>query len=174
MTPQDGPTESRLSPARLFAAAVAFMIGLHLLVPGAQVLVAPWTWLGVAPAVAGLGLFLWADAAFRRHGVPSGIAGNAWAAAIFKQVKVTNGNSAGHPVLIADGPFRFSRHPMYLGMALAVLALGLVFGSATPFLVVVLFPAIVDRLRIAPEEAVLEATFGADWRAYASRVRRWI
>ena len=174
MTPQDGPTESRLNPARLFAAAVAFMIGLHLLVPGAQVLVAPWTWLGVAPAVAGLGLFLWTDAAFRRHGVASGITGNAWAAAIFKQVKVADGKSAGRAALIADGPFRLSRHPMYLGMALVVLGLGLVFGSATPFLVVAVFPAIVDRLHIAPEEAALEAAFGADWRAYASRVRRWI
>ncbi len=63
---------------------------------------------------------------------------------------------------------------MYLGMALAVLGLGLVFGSATPFLVVAVFPLIVDRLHIAPEEAALDAAFGGDWRGYASRVRRWI
>lgn len=173
MTSQDGRTETRLNAARLFAAAVAFMIGLHLLVPGAQVLVKPWTWLGVVPAVNGLGLFLWADAAFRRHGVSSGIASNAWAAAIFKQVKAP-GTAAGRTALITDGPFRFSRHPMYLGMALAVLGLGLVFGSATPFLVVAVFPLIIDRLHIAPEEAALDDAFGGDWRAYASRVSRWI
>lgn len=166
--------DERLGVSRLFAAAVAFMIGLHLLEPGRRLLGDPWVWCGAVPAIGGVCLYLWADALFRRHGVFSGIAPNAWAAAIFKHVPA-QGDRAGHRrALITEGPFRFSRHPMFLGMTLAVLGLGLGLGSATPFLVVAVFPVILDRLHVVPEEAALEETFGEAWQAYASRVRRWL
>lgn len=174
MGPQTHQSGERLGAPRLFAAAVAFMIGLHLLEPGARLLAEPWVWSGVIPAVAGFGLYLWADWTFRRHGVSSGIAPNAWAAAIFKHVPEPGLPADECRALVTGGPFRFSRHPMFLGMTLAILGLGLGLGTAAPLLVAIVFPVILDRLHVVPEEVQLDETHGEAWRAYASRVRRWL
>lgn len=157
---------------RSFIAAIAFMLGLHLVEPGPQLWTAPWTWLGGLPALAGLGLNIWAAQCFVRRGVSSGIAPNNWAAAIFKHLRPAKAEE-GRQILITDGPFAFSRHPMYLGMILAVGGLAVLLGTATPLLVFFLFAAIMDRRHARPEEAALGEEFAEEYRAYAGRVRRW-
>jgi protein-S-isoprenylcysteine O-methyltransferase Ste14 len=76
--------------------------------------------------------------------------------------------------LVTSGPYRFTRNPMYAGMALLYAGLALALGViwALAFLPVVL--VIVDRYVIPPEERFLEAKFGDEYRAYRARVRRWI
>jgi protein-S-isoprenylcysteine O-methyltransferase Ste14 len=76
--------------------------------------------------------------------------------------------------LVATGPYRFSRHPMHLG-ALAVLA-GTATALGTPgaAAVALVFAAWVDRRHSLAEDAALHARFGAAWRAYAERTRRWL
>ena len=59
-------------------------------------------------------------------------------------------------------------------MTAALIGLGLLMGTAAPFIVVPAFVLIIDRCFIRPEEAVLETTFGDEYRAYKTRVRRWI
>jgi protein-S-isoprenylcysteine O-methyltransferase Ste14 len=76
--------------------------------------------------------------------------------------------------LVAHGPYRFTRNPMYLGLALLYLGLALLVNSAWPL---ALFPVaimLVDRWVIAREEAYLERVFGDAYRAYQARVRRWL
>ena len=76
--------------------------------------------------------------------------------------------------LVTSGPYRFTRNPMYLGMAVLYLALALSFGViwALALLPAVLY--LVDRLAIVHEERYLEAKFGDDYREYKKRVRRWL
>ena len=76
--------------------------------------------------------------------------------------------------LVTSGPYRISRNPMYLGMAVLYVALALALGViwALVFLPAVLL--VVDRLVIAREERYLEASFGDEYRAYRLRVRRWL
>jgi len=76
--------------------------------------------------------------------------------------------------LVTEGPYRFSRNPIYLGNTLALVGLALVFDVPWFLLTAPLAAIAVDRLAIRREEAHLEARFGEDWRAYAARVRRWI
>jgi protein-S-isoprenylcysteine O-methyltransferase Ste14 len=76
--------------------------------------------------------------------------------------------------LVAHGPYRFTRNPMYLGLALLYLGLALLVNSAWPL---ALFPVaimLVERWVIAREEAYLERVFGDVYRAYKARVRRWL
>ena len=77
-------------------------------------------------------------------------------------------------VLVKDGPFRYSRNPIYCGMATALIGLGLLMGTAVPFVVIPTFVLIIDIYFIRAEEAVLETAFGAEYLAYKARVRRWI
>jgi protein-S-isoprenylcysteine O-methyltransferase Ste14 len=63
---------------------------------------------------------------------------------------------------------------MYLGFVLMLVGLALLLGSASPFGVAALFALLLDFRFIRAEEAMLNAKFGAAWRAYKARVRRWL
>jgi protein-S-isoprenylcysteine O-methyltransferase Ste14 len=76
--------------------------------------------------------------------------------------------------LVLHGPYRFTRNPMYLALALLYLGAALLVNSAWPL---ALFPVaimLVERWVIAREEAYLERVFGDAYRAYKARVRRWL
>lgn len=77
-------------------------------------------------------------------------------------------------VLVANGPYRHTRNPMYLGLTLIGLALALAFTSVAAALLTLLAALVVDRTVIAREEAYLERRFGAAYREYRERVRRWL
>lgn len=77
-------------------------------------------------------------------------------------------------VLVSGGIYRFTRNPMYLGMATACLAIALFFLSLTASLLTLVAIAIIDRTVIAREETYLGRRFGADYVAYCRRVRRWL
>lgn len=76
--------------------------------------------------------------------------------------------------LVVSGLYRISRNPMYLGLLLVLSGFGLWLGSLTPFLVVVAVERILVLWQIRHEEAVLAEKFGAAYRNYAQRVRRWL
>lgn len=76
--------------------------------------------------------------------------------------------------LVASGLYRHTRNPMYLGMVLVSFGAALAFTSAAGMLLTILAALILDRTVIAREEAYLERRFGADYREYCERVRRWL
>ena len=76
--------------------------------------------------------------------------------------------------LLTSGPFRWTRNPLYLGLAILLACFGVLLDSAwmlslTPVLVLLL-----DRLVIAREELRLRAQFGEEYEAYTRGVRRWL
>ena len=76
--------------------------------------------------------------------------------------------------LVAAGPYRFTRNPMYLGMILVGLAVALAFSSIAAAMLSLLTALIVDRIVIRREEAYLTRRFGKDYQAYCDKVRRWL
>ncbi|MCW3836087.1 methyltransferase family protein [Sphingomonas canadensis] len=75
--------------------------------------------------------------------------------------------------LITDGVYRWTRNPMYLGMAAAYLGIALILDSLTVALLLVPLVLAVEREVIAREEGYMEAKFGDAYRAYKASVRRW-
>ena len=76
--------------------------------------------------------------------------------------------------LITDGPYRFSRNPLYLGgNVFMFFGAALVVGSPAALVVTALHIPLVD-LFIRREEVQLERDFGEEWRSYKKRVRRWL
>lgn len=98
------------------------------------------------------------------------------AAAQFRRAKTTVDPL--HPeaasTLVRSGVFRFSRNPMYLGMALILAGWAIFLGNALALLLVGGFIAWIGRFQIAPEERALRAHFGAEFDRYMADVRRWI
>lgn len=76
--------------------------------------------------------------------------------------------------LIATGPYRLGRHPMYLGATLVLAGTALALGSAAAGAVVAAYFAWLALGPVRREEAALHARFGPAWRAYAARTRRWL
>ncbi len=81
-----------------------------------------------------------------------------------------------HPttVLVTNGPFRFSRNPIYLTFTLFFLGFALITLNVwllviLPLVLVVLIKGVIER-----EERYLERKFGESYREYKGRVRRWI
>lgn len=76
--------------------------------------------------------------------------------------------------LVTSGIYRFSRNPMYLGMALASAGIALFFESIAAGLLLAIVVAVIDRFVIQREERYLAGRFGAAYAAYRARVRRWL
>ncbi len=75
--------------------------------------------------------------------------------------------------LATDGIYRRTRNPMYLGMALLLLAVGLGLRSMGIIIMLPLVILVVDRLVIAREERYLTDLFGDEYERYRTNVRRW-
>ncbi|WP_052141055.1 methyltransferase family protein [Pseudoalteromonas piratica] len=76
--------------------------------------------------------------------------------------------------LVTSGIFQYTRNPMYLGMAVAILGFAILLGSWVSLLGVVAFMLFIDRFQIKPEEAALTECFGGQFTQYKTNVRRWL
>jgi protein-S-isoprenylcysteine O-methyltransferase Ste14 len=76
--------------------------------------------------------------------------------------------------IVTTGPFRFSRNPLY--MTLTLLFIGLTLAIDTWWGAILLLPVLVIMHVgvILREERYLEGKFGAPYREYRSRVRRYL
>ena len=75
--------------------------------------------------------------------------------------------------LIDDGPFRFSRNPIYLGNGLIILGAAVLFANAWLAIALRVYWLLVTQLAIKPEERHLAALFGEEWQSYKRRTPRW-
>jgi protein-S-isoprenylcysteine O-methyltransferase Ste14 len=145
----------RVIPPVYFLATLLLMAGLHVGVPGRQVVQFPYRYGGLLLVVGGIVLVLWAARLFGQAGTT---------------IKPFQDPSA----LVVRGPYRLTRNPMYLGMVGVLVGIAVVLGSLSPWVSIPLFVALIDVRFIRAEEAALERMFGATYRTYKARVRRWV
>jgi protein-S-isoprenylcysteine O-methyltransferase Ste14 len=76
--------------------------------------------------------------------------------------------------LITDGPYRFSRNPLYLGGNIFMFyGAALLLGTPSGLVVFTVLIPVADFM-IRREERQLEEKFGERWLQYKKRVRRWL
>ena len=76
--------------------------------------------------------------------------------------------------IVTEGPFRYTRNPGYLSMAMIYAGLA---GLANAMWAILLLPVallVIQRGVIEREERYLERKFGEEYLSYKARVRRWI
>lgn len=78
------------------------------------------------------------------------------------------------PELILQGPYKFTRNPMYLGLTCVQIGLGVALGNAWIALLAPLALLIVHVIAVLPEEQYLAEKFGASYRQYCATVRRYL
>src|SRR5208283_829092 len=76
--------------------------------------------------------------------------------------------------IVTDGPFRFTRNPLYLSLCLLQLAAGLLADDWTLILLTAPLALALHFGAVMREEAYLERKFGATYLDFKRQVRRWI
>lgn len=140
---------------------LAAIVGALLAVTAARVSAASFPY-GPAGAVVSL-LFIWAGIALRFWSFQT--LGHYFTFAVMTSVD--------QPV-ITTGPYRYLRHPSYLGIMLILTGIGLTYGNWLSLAAIVLLPLVGFLNRIRIEEAALSATLGDRYTSYASGRKRLI
>ncbi|MGK7902490.1 MAG: isoprenylcysteine carboxylmethyltransferase family protein [Hormoscilla sp.] len=142
-------------PPVWFLLAIFVMIGLHRLWPFAPVISPPFTYFGIGVMVVGL-LF------------------NLSGAYLFRQNNTTIKPFEESSQLITAGLYNYSRNPIYLGMVVILIGLGILLGTLPPLIVILAFLGLIQEKFIKIEEQMLTEKFGQQYLTYQERVRRWI
>lgn len=153
--PQALPQRPRVLPPAIVVLAAGTMWVLDRYAPIAEANIRVLPRVGVVLIALGAALVLWCGWEFRRASTP-----------IVPFLEPT--------ALVARGPYRISRNPIYLGFTLSLIGVAALLGSSTPFVILPLFVWIMQRRFVEPEERLLEQRFGEVYRAYKGQVRRWI
>jgi protein-S-isoprenylcysteine O-methyltransferase Ste14 len=142
-------------PPLIFLGSLAVGFALEALLPGSSVPDALAWIAGGAFLLAGLALLYAFERSFQRHRTPA----NPWRPST---------------AIVTDGPYRLTRNPGYVGMALVYVGIALLSHALWVLAPLPLVLAIIDRGVIAREERYLERKFGQNYVAYKQRVRRWV
>jgi protein-S-isoprenylcysteine O-methyltransferase Ste14 len=149
----------------------------------AQVLIRPpIAW--ILAVVAGLALNWLMPLPFLPVGMPAGWIGGvvfvialvlfAWAISTMTRAGSNVPTNLPTTTIVENGPYRFTRNPIYLAMMLGLVGLAVGFDSLWLLAMLVPFAAVIRFGVVAREEAYLDRKFGDVYRHYRSRVRRWV
>ncbi len=106
--------------------------------------------------------------------IAAGLALAAWCVWLFRRAGTNVPTHRPSTAIVTDGPYRFSRNPIYL--ALTVLSVGVALWANSYWMLGLLMPTLVimNIAVIEREERYLSEKFGDDYLAYKARVRRWL
>jgi protein-S-isoprenylcysteine O-methyltransferase Ste14 len=93
--------------------------------------------------------------------------------AIYTMVIVSFATTPLDREVMTKGPFRYSRHPMYLSSSLAYMGVGIACASWL-FLLLSVAYMVLSMVSTVPEERFLLAKYGDSYREYMNRTPRWI
>jgi protein-S-isoprenylcysteine O-methyltransferase Ste14 len=97
-----------------------------------------------------------------------------WSLGIFRSARSTTVPFETASQVVVSGPYRFTRNPMYVGLALAYLGEAAMLAELWPVLLLPLVLLYVRTMVIPVEESRLRGAFGDAYVQYCSTVRRWI
>lgn len=97
-----------------------------------------------------------------------------WARILFTSRQTTLFVGRPSTQLVCDGPFRFSRNPMYVGVVVSLVGLALWVGTWPLYLTVPVTFLFLNFFHIPHEERLLRESFGERYLHYSKEVRRWL
>ena len=97
-----------------------------------------------------------------------------WGVMTFRRAKTAIVPHHGASQLVTNGPYQFTRNPMYTGLTIQYLGGAALVNSAWPVIVLPAVIFILVQTVISREEMYLRDAFGAEYAGYVATVRRWL
>jgi protein-S-isoprenylcysteine O-methyltransferase Ste14 len=97
-----------------------------------------------------------------------------WCMRLFRRRSTTLAPHRAASALVVEGPYRFTRNPIYIAHIALTIGVGVCARSPGVVLMAPLLFFALDRLAAAPEEKRLAEQFGAEFEAFSARTPRWI
>jgi protein-S-isoprenylcysteine O-methyltransferase Ste14 len=126
-------------------------------------------WLAPRPILSSNARY-WAGGVLLAFGVVLAV----WARRVMEQAGTNVNPTLPTTALVAAGPFRFSRNPLYVALTLVYIALALLANALWVLVLIVPVLFVTHYGVVRREEVYLETKFGDAYRAYRSRVRRYL
>ena len=149
--------ELRIPPPVVALLVAAAMWGIALATPSAAIPALARVVMAVALALVGIGTTISGVIAFRRA-----------------RTTVNPLQPETTTTLVTSGVYRFTRNPMYVGLAVVLVAWGVFVSPILALPGPLVFIFYMTRFQIVPEERSLSAKFGTDYSTYQAKVRRWL
>lgn len=144
----------KILPPHVAIGSLIVVIFLHYLFP-TPLISKPYNYFGIVLVVVGLLILFWSFGLFKKKDTP-----------------IMPGKKPS--ALVIEGPYKFTRNPMYLGVTTALFGIAIYLGDFLAFLAPVIFFVFVSLRFIPREEKLMEKLFGKDYLNYKKNVRRWL
>lgn len=129
---------------------------LEIIFPENPIIIFPYNLIGLLIGVLGFTLIIWANYT------------------LLQKISLEEREPFHKPsALVLNGPFQFSRNPVYLSVIMMALGLAMFLGSLILFIFPPILFIVFYRFLIRWEEKKLEETFGEEYLDYKRNVRRW-
>ena len=145
----------RIKPPFIALICLGLMWLLDKLFPGLQIINYPYTEFGILFIGVGAVFLIWSFCLFKKYQTP-----------IIPGKKPT--------FVVMDGPYKFTRNPMYFSVTMILFGAAIMFGNALAFLGPLAFFLIIRKTFVPFEEQLMEELFGKKYIEYKKRVRRWL
>jgi protein-S-isoprenylcysteine O-methyltransferase Ste14 len=103
----------------------------------------------------------------------AGLALAMWCLTLFRRARTTTIPLVASSKLVTDGPYQYSRNPMYVSLTLMYLGEAGLLAQVWPIPLLLLVLIYLNWILIPFEEARLREAFGDAYKEYCGRVRRW-
>ena len=97
-----------------------------------------------------------------------------WCFRLFSAAKTNTNTTKPALAIVAGGPFKFSRNPMYLSYVVAYAGVSLIANSFVMLALTPVFMLWITKWVILPEESYLEKYFDDEYLKFKSSTRRWL
>ena len=147
-------THPKILPPHVAMGSLIVVIALHYLFP-TPIIAKPFNYFGILFFAIGLLILFLSFGLFKKKETP-----------VLPGQKPT--------ALVIEGPYKFTRNPMYLGVTTALAGIAVYLGDLLAFLSPIVFFMFVSIRFIPREEKLMEKLFGKKYLDYKRKVRRWI
>ena len=141
-------------PPNYFYLAIIFSILIKFVFPQGNFIKFPYNLFGIIIMMGGLFFISWTYKLFQKYKTPEDFS---------KSKKV-----------VTEGPYKFSRNPMYIGSILFLIGLSILLGNYITFICPIIFFIVIDKGFILFEEKKMEKELGKQYLNYKKKTRKWI
>ena len=144
----------KITPPFYLFSCFVFEIIIYYALPAFQIIHYPYNLIGIIVLLIGVVLNIWTWRLFAKY----------------RTTHLFEESSA----LVTEGPLKYTRNPMYLGLVLFLTGVAIISGNIISLFAPIIFAIIINSMFLPYEEDKMLISFGEEYIKYKHKVRRWM